>query len=153
MGVRRLFSRVGQKFPGGGRGGQKLTFCQKTTTKKILVYSKILKTYSPLWTPMSLIDLFKCRLLSQGDIAVALKWATLAASGSLVFAVQLGVQTLPTLLSGKSSAIMILTVKPRGSNSHFAGRKLFQNNLHFFTFKQNLGPQILSMDFEWPKKL
>ena len=36
------------------------------------------------------------------ETIAALKWATLAAAGSLVFAVQLGVQTLPTLLSGRS---------------------------------------------------
>jgi len=39
------------------------------------------------------------------EIIAALKWATLAAAGSLVFAVQLGVQTLPTLLSGTNCDI------------------------------------------------
>jgi hypothetical protein len=35
------------------------------------------------------------------DISTAFKWLTLTSAGSLVFAVQLGVQTLPTLLSGE----------------------------------------------------
>jgi hypothetical protein len=37
----------------------------------------------------------------ESTVAVALKWMTLVSAGSLVFAVQLGVQTLPTLMSGK----------------------------------------------------
>jgi hypothetical protein len=37
----------------------------------------------------------------EAKVATALKWMTLISAGSLVFSVQLGVQTLPTLLSGK----------------------------------------------------
>jgi hypothetical protein len=33
-------------------------------------------------------------------VSTAFKWLTLASAGSLVFAVQLGVQTIPNLLSG-----------------------------------------------------
>jgi hypothetical protein len=37
----------------------------------------------------------------ESTVATAFKWMTLLCAGSLVFAVQLGVQTLPTLMSGK----------------------------------------------------
>ena len=37
----------------------------------------------------------------EPEISTALKWLTLTSAGMLVFAVQLGVQTLPTLMSGE----------------------------------------------------
>ena len=41
----------------------------------------------------------------EPEVSTALKWLTLTSAGMLVFAVQLGVQTLPTLLSGKEIPI------------------------------------------------
>ena len=40
----------------------------------------------------------------EPEVSTALKWLTLTSAGMLVFAVQLGVQTLPTLLSGRTIA-------------------------------------------------
>jgi hypothetical protein len=39
----------------------------------------------------------------EPEISTALKWLTLTSTGMLVFAVQLGVQTLPSLLSGRNT--------------------------------------------------
>ena len=57
-------------------------------------------------TITSLVGVASCNYLLfnfdlESNLATALKWMTLISAGALVFSVQLGVQTLPTLLSGK----------------------------------------------------
>ncbi len=61
---------------------------------------------SCLMTILSLLGVASFNFVLQNfdlepDVSTALKWLTLTSAGSLVFAVQLGVQTLPTLLSGE----------------------------------------------------
>ena len=73
---------------------------------------------SSLMTVTSLVGVATFNfLLTHHDLAPEaapyLKWATLAAAGALVFAVQLGVQTLPTLLSGTFWQPCLLDLKSK----------------------------------------
>jgi hypothetical protein len=68
---------------------------------------------SCLMTILSLVGVASFNFVLQNfdlepDISTALKWLTLTSAGSLVFAVQLGVQTLPTLLSGELDPLVLL---------------------------------------------